>query len=274
MQTIKKFTKQLLVAEEKGYKAKAIFLVGIPGTGKTFFPKCFAGETNRLLIQLNLTLIMEADEPIAKLNSIFSYLNDRYKLSPNEKYVILIDEIEKMIGNAEPIEKRILGRILTIINDLNTEACEYAFDAIIFATANDLNTILDNNPELLRRGRFDELFFLNLPDTDYAREILELYIKKFNLSEIFENISMNINELMIEIKEIYQKENVATGRFPYSPAEIENFCKRLDFLRKAKNENLDKNDIKENIKMIIPIIKSAKKGVSKMLGQAELFVEI
>ena len=109
---LKKYTSELVEAEKYGFKAKGVFLVGIPGTGKTFFPKCFAGELGRLLIQLNISLILESSEPITKLNSIFEYLADRYRKNPDEKYVILIDEIEKMIGNGDPKEKRILGRFV------------------------------------------------------------------------------------------------------------------------------------------------------------------
>ena len=116
---LKEYVSQLTKAELKGYRAKGVFLVGIPGTGKTFFPKCFAGELDRLLIQLNLSMIMESQEPILRLNAVFEYLSERYLLYPDEKYVILIDEIEKMIGNVSPIEKRVLGRMLTILNDLN-----------------------------------------------------------------------------------------------------------------------------------------------------------
>lgn len=155
---LKRYTKQLLAAENKGYKAKGVFLVGIPGTGKTFFPKCFAGELKRRLISLNLSQIMESNSPIEKLNGIFDYLHQRAIDFPDEKFVILIDEIEKMIGNATAKEKQMLGRLLTILNDINTPACEYRFNAIFFATANDLGSILANNPEFLRRGRWDELF--------------------------------------------------------------------------------------------------------------------
>ena len=146
---LKEYTKQLIKAEKQGYKAKGIFLVGIPGTGKTFFPKCFAGELKRKLIALNLSQIMESDEPIQTLNKVFEFLHKRKLDYPNEKFVILIDEIEKMIGNASPKEKQMLGRLLTILNDINTPACEYSFNAIFFATANDLGSILDNNPEFL-----------------------------------------------------------------------------------------------------------------------------
>lgn len=277
---LKEYVAQLQKAEQKGFRAKGIFLVGIPGTGKTFFPKCFAGELKRLLIQLNLSMIMESAEPIIRLNSVFEYLSERYRLFPDEKYVILIDEIEKMIGNASPIEKRVLGRMLTILNDVGTEASEYHFNAIFFATANDLNTILANNPEFLRRGRWDELFFINLPTHEFARDIFNIYIKKFKLQDIFKDEKsggvISLESVFAEIEETYQKDNPANYRFCYTSAEIENFCKRLDFVRMGKDEgeSITKDDILESIEMIIPIVISAQEGVSKMLAQRKLFKEI
>lgn len=272
---LKEYVAQLQKAEQKGFRAKGVFLVGIPGTGKTFFPKCFAGELNRLLIQLNLSMIMESAEPIIRLNSVFEYLSERYRMFPDEKYVILIDEIEKMIGNASPIEKRVLGRMLTILNDVGTEASEYSFNAIFFATANDLNTILSNNPEFLRRGRWDELFFINLPTHEFAKDIFNIYIKKFKLQEIFDNV-MSLDSVFAEIEEKYQSNNPASYRFCYTSAEIENFCKRLDFVRMGKEvgEYINKDDILDSIDMIIPIVISAQEGVSKMLAQRKLFKEI
>ncbi|WP_270975450.1 AAA family ATPase [Campylobacter helveticus] len=268
---LKTYTAQLIKAEEKGYKAKGIFLVGIPGTGKTFFPKCFAGELNRKLIALNLSQIMESDEPITKFNHIFEYLHQRKIDFPDEKFVILIDEIEKMIGNASPKEKQMLGRLLTILNDINTPACEYNFNAIFFATANDLGSILENNPEFLRRGRWDELFFISLPTHEYATEMFEIYFKKYKLDFVLE--LMSLDEIFAEIEHLYQKDNPISDRFPYTPAEIENFCKRLDFVNKAE-ECFRKEHILECVELIIPLGKSARKGIEKMSAQKELFIEI
>lgn len=269
---LKTYTAQLLRAEQQGYKAKGVFLVGIPGTGKTFFPKCFSGELKRLLIALNLSQIMESDSPIDKLNSIFEYLHNRAKNYPDDKFVILIDEIEKMIGNATAKEKQMLGRLLTILNDINTPACEYNFNAIFFATANDLGSILANNPEFLRRGRWDELFFINLPTHEYAIEMFEIYIKKYKLAFALE--IMSLEEIFAEIENKYQKDNTIANRFPYTPAEIENFCKRLDFVKKAEGDNFSRDDIVECVEMIIPLTKSAQDGLNKMVAQKELFIEI
>ena len=178
-----------------------------------------------------------------------------------------------MIGNGDPKEKRILGRLLSVLNDFNTEASEYDFNAIVFATANDLNTILDNNPEFLRRGRWDELFFINLPTHEYAQEIFNIYIKKLNIGFIYQ--ILDIDELFSEIEKKYQRDNNVSARFPYTAAEIENFCKRIDFVRKAKGaENITKQDIVECVEMIIPIVKTAREGINRMVGQKELFTEI
>lgn len=269
---LKQYTAQLLKAEEQGYKAKGIFLVGIPGTGKTFFPKCFAGELGRMLIALNLSQIMESDSPIEKLNGIFEYLHQRAIDYPQEKFVVLIDEIEKMIGNATAKEKQMLRRLLTVLNDIHTPACEYRFNAIFFATANDLGSILANNPEFLGRGRWDELFFINLPTHEYAVEMFEIYIKKYKLDFALE--IMNLDEIFAEIENKYQKDNTIANRFPYTPAEIENFCKRLDFVKKAEGDNFGKKDILECVDMIIPLTKSAQDGLNKMVAQKELFIEI
>lgn len=275
---LKEYAKNLIEAEKEGYVCKGIFLVGVPGTGKTFFPKCFSGELGRPLIQLNLSEIMESDNPIGKLNSIFEFLTIRHQSYPNSKYVILIDEIEKMIGNSSAQEKQMLGRLLTILNDIHTPASEYEFNAIFFATANSLETILDNNPEFLRRGRWNELFFINLPEENFAKDIFKIYIKKKNLENIIGEVDtddkISLETLVTDINLIWGEYSIG-GRFPYTAAEIENFCDRLSFFIISKKENFDKNkDLQQCIKDIIPVAKTAEKAIKKMIAQKDLFIEI
>lgn len=264
---LKEWTFDYIKAEVQGYKAKAIFLVGVPGTGKTFFPKCLAGETGRKMVILNLSEVMEKDEPILALEKIFDYLDNFL----DDKFIILIDEIEKMIGNQSPEEKRILGAFLTFLNDMHTKASKYKFDALFVATANNLNSILKNNPELLRRGRFDELFFINLPNIENAKEIFCLYAKVFKLEDVFEIVDLDTMISLVEDR--YQKDNDQAHLFPYTPSEIENLFKRMDFMRKARGK-LDAALVEDCIEKIIPIIKSAKEGVNRMVAQKELFLEI
>lgn len=264
---LKEWTKEYITAYKNNYRAKAIMLAGLPGTGKTYFAKCFAGETERKLIFLNLSALMSKDEPIEELYKIHEYL-DTFS---NDKYVILLDEIEKMIGNGSSDEKQLLGAFLTIMNEMNTPSSKYKFDAIYIATANNLNSILDENPEFLRRGRFDELFFLNLPLEDDAKDIFTLYSKVYNLESIIEELTLDEVVSMVEDK--YKVVNSQANRFPYTPAEIETFFKLLDFKRKAEKE-LNQDTVEEVIDLVIPLIKSAKEGINKMVAQKELFKEI
>ncbi len=265
---LKQWTKDYLIASKKGYKVKAILLAGIPGTGKTFFAKCFAGETERKLVFLNLSDILTKNEPIAELDKIHTYLNN-FK---NDKFIILLDEIEKMIGNQSPAEKQILGAFLTLLNEMHTETSKYKdLDILYIATANNLSSILDNNPEFLRRGRFDELFFINIPNINAAKDIIKLYAKKFNLESIF-NIC-NVDDIINIIEDKYLKENAQANRFPYSPSEIETFFKLLEFKQMARGQ-ITEEIIIDVVDSVIPIIKTAKDGINAMIGQRELFLEI
>ncbi|HDX6314893.1 TPA: ATP-binding protein [Campylobacter fetus subsp. venerealis] len=261
---LKKYVNQLKEAEKNGFKPKGIFLVGIPGTGKTFFPTCLAGELKRPLIMLNLEALKETGEPINRLNQVFEYLN-----AQDEKFILLIDEIEKMIGNADD---PLTGRLMTILSALGDKGSEYKdLQVLIFATANDLASIIENQPAFLRRGRFDELFFVNLPTMENAKEIFNIYVKKFNL-EMLRSI-YSIDDLMADIEKEYRKHVSSANRFCYTPAEIESFLKRIAFLKMTNNE-FTREDVLETIKLMIPIVKSAEAGIDKISAQKELFVEI
>lgn len=261
---LKKYVNQLKEAEKNGFKPKGIFLVGIPGTGKTFFPTCLAGELKRPLIMLNLEALKETGEPINRLNQVFEYLN-----AQDEKFILLIDEVEKMIGSAnDPLT----GRLMTILSALGDKGSEYKdLQVLIFATANDLANIIENQPAFLRRGRFDELFFVNLPTMENAKEIFNIYVKKFSLEVLWSIYS--IDDLMADIEKEYRKHVSTANRFCYTPAEIESFLKRIAFLKMTNNE-FTREDVLETIKLMIPIVKSAEAGIDKISAQKELFVEI
>lgn len=161
--------KQITTKERYGIPAKGYMIAGIPGTGKSFFAKCLAGELDRLLVELNLSLLMEQENTIFLVNMIFDFFQ-----SHEGRYIIWIDEIEKMIVGDKAIQ--VLGVLLTRINDLNAEGKTNVF---FVATANNLTGIAKKNPEFLRRGRFDELIFMRQPkENNDASSIFNIYIKK------------------------------------------------------------------------------------------------
>lgn len=161
------FTKE---AKNYGLPApKGIALMGIPGTGKSLTAKMVANLWNLALIRLDIgalfgSYIGQSEE------------NTRRALQLAETVapcIIWIDEIEKAlsIGDGDGgTSMRVFGNILSWMQDKTAPV-------FIVATANDITRL---PPELLRRGRFDEIFFLDLPTRTERKEIFSVHLRKRN----------------------------------------------------------------------------------------------
>jgi SpoVK/Ycf46/Vps4 family AAA+-type ATPase len=88
--------------------------------------------------------------------------------------VIWLDEIEKGMaqdGNDNGVSQRLLGTLLTWMAERRTKV-------FIVATSNDISKL---PPELIRKGRLDEIFFVDLPDADVRKDIFTIHINKRNM---------------------------------------------------------------------------------------------
>lgn len=146
---------------------KGIALIGIPGTGKSLTAKVVASIWQLPLIRFDVgalfgSLIGQSEE------------NTRRALQLCETVapcILWIDEIEKSLGTGDRdggTSTRVLGTLLSWMQ-------EKTKPVFIIATANDISKL---PPELMRRGRFDEIFFLDLPTQEERREICAVHIKK------------------------------------------------------------------------------------------------
>jgi len=90
--------------------------------------------------------------------------------------VLWIDEIEKGLASSDAgdsgTSKRVLGTFLTWMAERKTLV-------FLVATANDIQNL---PPELMRKGRMDEIFFVDLPDEEVRKEILMIHLKKRELN--------------------------------------------------------------------------------------------
>lgn len=263
---LKMWAQEVKAMHERGRHVKSAFLIGPTGTGKTRFVEAFAGEFKRILVNLNLALIMEMEDPIEKLWGVFSYLEKQSKLG--SKFVLLADEFEKMVDvkNGSPIQKQFLGQMLTILNDLNGPT-GFKIDVVIFGTANNLSDIMDNNPELLRPGRWSAKFFLNYPSKEDAIGIYRLYARIYNL-EAFEDEQVLLN-LYSRVDTIYKRANKQPHKSVYSPAEINALMERLETRALSSMGILDSETIDDTIRLIIPIQQTASDGVGRQIKDAE-----
>ena len=168
--------KQMLNLEKMGLmNITGLFLFGVAGAGKSYFAECFAGSTGRHFVMLDLAHFMSLPNPTKSIDDVFVFL-----LEQEEKYVLLIDEIEKMFqldgSSTNLLSDQIFGKMLTWLAMIYEGK---GTNITFVATANRVENLLKNKPEFVRRGRFDRLYFLNYPQVaSSAPAIMTMYLEK------------------------------------------------------------------------------------------------
>jgi ATP-dependent 26S proteasome regulatory subunit len=148
---------------------KGLLIVGIPGTGKSLTPKALSSEWGCPLIRMDLgalkgKFVGESEANIRRAQKVIEALG---------KCIVWLDEIEKMFQGATSgssdggTSADQLGTMLSWMQ-------ERAGEAFIVATANDVTAL---PPELLRKGRFDDVFWVDLPNDDERVAILNAALR-------------------------------------------------------------------------------------------------
>ncbi|MEK9506199.1 AAA family ATPase [Gaopeijia maritima] len=146
---------------------RGVLLLGVPGCGKSLAAKAVAAEWRLPLLRL---------DPSGLYNKYIgeSERNFRRAMDTAERMapvILWIDELEKAFasGGSEDggVSQRVLGTFLSWLQ-------ERRGDVFVVATANDVQKL---PPEFLRKGRFDEVFFVDLPDLETRAEILRIHLQ-------------------------------------------------------------------------------------------------
>lgn len=170
--------KELLTPEKKDeLRAKGlqpprgILLVGVPGCGKSLSAKSISANWKLPLYRLDFATVQGS-----YVGQSEQQLKDALTMAENVSPCILwIDEIEKGLSGAVGgsgdggVSTRMVGQFLFWMQECKKQV-------FVVATANDVSMLPS---ELLRRGRFDELFFVDLPTADERKDILSLYMRKY-----------------------------------------------------------------------------------------------
>ena len=161
---------------------KGMLIAGVPGCGKSLTAKVTAGMFEVPLLRLDMGKIMgkyvgESEENMRRAIALAE------AIAP---CVLWIDELEKAFagisGSGNEVTVRLFGTILTWMQEKTSSA-------FVIATANDITKL---PPELMRKGRFDEIFYVGLPNETERKKIFEIHIGKrrkkdlsgINMSEI------------------------------------------------------------------------------------------
>lgn len=165
---------------------RGILLVGVPGCGKSLSAKSISANWKLPLYRLDFATVQGS-----YVGQSEQQLKDALTTAENVSPCILwIDEIEKGLSGAGRsndggVSTRMVGQFLFWLQECKKQV-------FVVATANDVSMLPS---ELLRRGRFDELFFVDLPTADERRDILALYMRKYLKLDFIGPFSDKIVEL-------------------------------------------------------------------------------
>lgn len=149
---------------------KGMMIVGMPGCGKSLAAKATAKLFKVPLVRLDVGRLLgkyigESEENMRRALKLAE------AISP---CVLWIDELEKAFsgigstGGGSDVTTRLFGQFLTWMQEKENTV-------FIVATANDISRI---PPEFLRKGRFDELFYVDFPNNEERKKIIEIHLKK------------------------------------------------------------------------------------------------
>jgi len=217
---------------------KGVLLLGIPGCGKSLVSKTIADEWDLPLLKFDLGKVFGGIVGQSEAN-IRKALSLAETIAPS---ILWIDEIEKGLsglnsGGDSGTSSRVFGTLLTWMQDKKS-------NVFVIATANNIEML---PPELLRKGRFDEIFFVDLPSEEERKEIFKIHIKNKNRSP--EDFDLNI---------------LSKKSKGYSGSEIEESINEGLYLSFADNTELSNKYILTALEETYPLSKTMGKTITNL----------
>ena len=219
---------------------KGILLVGVQGGGKSLAAKAVAGMWQLPLLRLDAGTLYNKFFGETERN-LREALNAAEAMAP---CVLWIDEIEKAIASGDydsGTSRRILGNLLTWM-------AERKAPVFIVATANVIEHL---PPELIRKGRLDEIFFIDLPDAATRAEIFAIHLRKRDHKPMDFDIPA-----------------LATLSEGFSGAEIEQVIVAATYLAQEQQATMDTGHIRTEIGQTRPLSQIMAEKVSRLRAWA------
>ncbi len=222
---------------------RGLLLVGIQGTGKSLTAKAIAHHWHLPLLRLDVGrlfggLVGESESRTRQMIGLAE------ALAP---CILWIDEIDKAFGGFEGkgdsgTTGRVFGTFITWLAEKQTPV-------FVVATANNIQNL---PPEMLRKGRFDEIFFVGLPSQIEREEIFNVHLARLR--------GQNLKE--------YDMKRLAYETPDFSGAEIEQTLIEAMHLGFSQNRDFTSDDILEAASQIIPLARTAKEQIEYLQNWA------
>lgn len=249
--------KDWLFKRQKAYEKKArdfglqepkgLLLLGVPGCGKSLTAKSIASFWNMPLLRLDIGKVYQGLVGSSEDN-IRKAIATAEAVAP---CVLWIDEIEKGLNGVQSSGSTDGGVTSRIFSTILTWMQEKTVPVFVVATANNINLL---PPELLRKGRFDEIFFVDLPNLEERQNIFSIHLKK-----------KGQNPSNFPIETIGKKTEGFNG------AEIEECIKEAMFeayVENPENPILKASHLMEAISHTVPLSTTMKEQISALRAWA------
>ena len=222
---------------------KGVLLLGIPGCGKSLIGKAMASAWKLPLLKFDIGkvyagLVGESERNIRKALDIAD------AVSP---CILWVDEIEKGLSGVSSSDQSDAGTTARVFGTLLTWMQEKTNPVFIVATANSVESL---PPELLRKGRFDEIFFVDLPSKEIRRDIWNIHLSK-RLKDRYDKSSFNL-------------EPILSASIGFSGSEIEEAVNSALYKAYYKQTEVTSDDIHEAINEIYPLSRVMGETIQKL----------
>lgn len=219
---------------------KGLLLLGVQGAGKSLLAKAVASQWQLPLLRLDLGRVFSELVGSSEQN-----MRTALRLAENVAPCVLwLDEIEKGLAGATGSGVSDAGTSARVFGSLLTWMQEKTSPVFVIGTSNDIAAL---PPEILRKGRFDEIFFVDLPQVQERREIFAIHLARRGRDPL----SYDLNQLAVKSE-------------GFSGAEIEQVI--IDGLYDAFEDDreLTDEDLQRNLSHTIPLSQTMESKISAL----------
>jgi SpoVK/Ycf46/Vps4 family AAA+-type ATPase len=220
---------------------RGVIILGVQGCGKSMCARAIAGEWKIPLLRFDCAAVFDKfiGETEKRIQKIFRVAE---QLAPA---VLWIDELEKVFAGSGAdsasvdagVSSRLLGSFLSWMQDRTAAV-------FVAATCNNVSVL---PPELIRKGRFDELFFVDLPNIDERRAIIKLHLKRRKQDPARFDI-----------------ETLVTATAGYSGAEIEAAMQSAMYASFADKQPMSTTTLLDELHATVPLSRTRAEDIAEL----------
>ena len=225
---------------------RGILLLGIPGCGKSLTAKAISGLWQLPLLKLDVGKVFSSFVGSREEN-VRRAIQTAESIAPS---ILWLDEIEKGFSGLGSSGQTDGGTTARVFGTFLTWLQEKKSAVFVVATSNNVSSL---PPELLRKGRFDEIFYVDLPSKEERKEIFKIHLEKRHRKA-----------------EKYDIQKYADQSAGFSGSEIEEIIVSALYDAYDANRELVDSDLENTIKTMIPLSQTMEEQIKSIREWAKL----